>query len=57
MKPSETAKYLGIILDSQMKFDNHILKSLTKILRSIGIMSKIEIGKLMYLILLKIISF
>ena len=37
-----TAKYLGITLDSQPKFDIHISKLLTKISRSIGVMSKIR---------------
>ena len=42
IKPIETAKYLGITLDSQLKFDIYISKLLTKILRSIGVMSKIR---------------
>ena len=32
---------MGIIIDSQLKFDNHISKLLTKILCSIGIMSEV----------------
>ena len=42
IKPIETAKYLGITLDSQLKFDIFISKLLTKISRSIGVMSKIR---------------
>ena len=41
IKPIETAKYLGITLDSQLKFDIYISKLLTKISRSIGVKSKI----------------
>ena len=40
IKSIETAKYLGIILDSQLKFAIYILKSLTKISRLIRVMSK-----------------
>ena len=42
IKPIETAKYLGITLDSQLKFNIYISKLLTKISRSIGVMSKIR---------------
>ena len=42
IKPIETAKYLGIILDSQLKFAIYILKLFTKISRLIGVMSKIR---------------
>ena len=42
IKPIKTAKYLEITLDSQQKFDVYISKSLTKISRSIGVMSKIR---------------
>ena len=42
IKPIEAAKYLGITLDSQLKFDIYISKLLTKISRSIGVMSKIR---------------
>ena len=42
IKPIETAKYLGITLDSQLKFDIYISKLLTKISSSIGVMSKIR---------------
>ena len=41
IKLNKTTKYLGLILNSQLKFDNHILKFLTKLLCSIRIMSKI----------------
>ena len=42
IKPIETANYLGITLDSQLKFDIYISKLLIKISRSIGVMSKIR---------------
>ena len=42
IKPIESAKYLGITLDAQLKFDTYISKLLTKILSSIGVMSKIR---------------
>ena len=42
IKPIRTAKYLGITLDSQLKFDIFISKLLTKFSRSIEIMSKIR---------------
>ena len=42
IKPIETAKYLGITLDSQQKYDSYISKLLTKISRSTGVMIKIR---------------
>ena len=42
IKPIKTAKYLGITLDSQLKSDICISKLLTKISRSIEVMSKIH---------------
>ena len=39
---SPSLKYLGVILDENLKFDTHITKTAAKISRNIGVMAKIK---------------
>ena len=39
---SSTTKYLDLTLDSQLKFDHHILLLIKKLSRAIGVLSKLR---------------